>query len=124
VRQRSDSTKNDLKATLSELSTTSTSFSNDLKDVLQRSEAEMKNLAEVLEAAERIGKYEAVLPLLKLNENAGVGETEALVSMWNISNIFIQWFAKQKMTSTRSEILDLLKRTLVSISQEIQTIGG
>ncbi len=84
----------------------------------------MKNLSEVLEAAERIGKYEAILPLLKLNENAGVGETEALVAMWNMSNIFIQWFAKQNMTSTRSEILELLKKTLVSLSQEIQTIGS
>ena len=51
-------------------------------------------------------------------------ETEALVAMWNISNIFIQWFEKQTSTSTRGEILEQLKKTLSSLNQEIQTVGN
>ena len=124
MRQASDSTKNDLKSTLSDLTSAAGAFTGDLTAVLKKAEEETRKQQELIDTAERIGKYEAVLPLLKLNTNQQVTETEALVAMWNISNIFIQWFEKQSATSTRGEILEQLKKTLTSLNQEIQTVGN
>ena len=124
MRQASDSTKNDLKAKLSDLTSAAGAFTGDLTAVLKKAEEETRKQQELLDTAERIGRYEAVLPLLKLNTSQQVTETEALVAMWNISNIFIQWFEKQTSTSTRGEILEQLKKTLSSLNQEIQTVGN
>jgi uncharacterized coiled-coil DUF342 family protein len=123
MKKTSDFAKNDLVETVSGLKTTAAGFSGDLTSILQKAQEDMKKQAELLETAERIGKYEAVLPLLKLNDNGNVSETEALVTMWNVSNIFIQWFEKQANTTTRAEILAQLKKTLASLNQEIQTVG-
>ena len=119
-----DSSKVDLKAAVSEASGAVSEFSNNLKSVLQNAEAELKNLSVVVEAAEKIGKYEAIMPFLKLNDNGQVSETEALFALWNMSNIFMQWFEKQNNVSSRFETVELLKKMLASLNQEIQTVRG
>lgn len=123
MKQSSSTAKKELNGTLSELNATATGFTSDLRTVFRQAEPEMKNMAEVLKSAERIGKYEAILPILKLKENGKVDETEALVAMWSISNIFIDWLDKSSAPA-RKEILEPLKRTLAAINQEILTVRG
>ncbi|MDG6922650.1 MAG: hypothetical protein JRN67_05075, partial [Nitrososphaerota archaeon] len=124
VKQVSDLAKTDLKAALSELSSEATTFQSNMTNILQKAGEETKKHSELLETAERIGRYEAVLPVLKLSEDGDVSETEALVAMWNVSNTFAQWLRKQKITPTRIDILELLGKTTASLNQEIQTVGA
>lgn len=121
MKKSSDLTKNDFNATLSDLKNAAASFSGDLNDVIKKAQEETKKQSELLETAEKIGKYEALLPLLKLNEDGNVSETEALVAMWNLTNIFIQWYEKKP---THVETATLMKRMLSSLNMEIQTVGA
>ncbi len=124
VKQASESTKNDLKATLSDLKNATTGFSGELTGVIQKAQEEAKKQSDLLETAERIGRYEAVLPLLKLSDNVPVTETEALLAMSNVTNTFVQWFRKQSATPARRETMELLRRTQASLNQAVETVGS
>ena len=117
-----DSAKTDLKTTVSEAGNSVSEFSTNLKSTLKDAGEELKSLSVVVESAEKIGKYEAIMPFLKLNDNGQVSETEALFALWNMSNVFIQWFEKQNIVSSRVETVGLLKKMLSSLNQEMQTV--
>lgn len=123
IKQFSESTKVEIEATLLSLKLAAQSFTSDMSDVLKRASEETKRQSSLIETAERIGKYESVVPLLKLVETGEVTESEALVSMWSLTNIFMRWLGKQTSTASRDEMTELLKRISSSLDREIQTVG-
>jgi hypothetical protein len=117
--------KESLEATLIQLKSTASLFSNELKDSLKDVEPQLRNISQAIEAARQIGRYEAMLPLLKLTDSAladKVTETEALVSTWNVLNSFSAWL-KKKYSEEEVEIADPLKVLIDALDGEIQSIG-
>lgn len=123
IKQLSESTKAEIEAALSSLKLATESFTSEMNVVLQRANEETKRQSSLIETAERIGKYESVVPLLKLVETGDVTESEALVSMWTLTNIFTRWLGKQTASGSREEMTSLLKRISASLDKEIQTVG-
>jgi hypothetical protein len=120
----SDTALTDLKTTISELKTSTDSFSKDLKDTLAQASPDIKNVGIALEAGEKIGKYRNIMPLLQLIDGTGTqDESEALIAMWNLSSRFNAWIENQ-YAGEKKEISEPLMRLLESINNEIQRVGG
>lgn len=123
IKQFSESTKSEIETTLASLKQAAQSFTSEMNDVLQRASEESKKQSSLIETAEKIGKYESVLPLLKMVETGEVNESEALVSMWSLTNVFQKWLAKQTGSTSREEMTELLKKVTSSLDKEIQSVG-
>ncbi len=120
-----ENAKESLEASLMQLKSSASLFSNELKDSLKDVEPQLRNISQAIEAARQIGRYEAMLPLLKLTDSAladKVTETEALVSTWNVLNSFSSWL-KKKYPGEEVEIEDPLKVLIDALDGEIQSIG-
>lgn len=118
--------KTDLGAMLGDLSKSASDVSTELKGALRELEPQLKNVSQAIEAARLIGKYEAVLPILKLADTSQpysrMNETEAMIAMWNLSNIFNAWLGNHS-TGGKKEIRELLRDVIEAIDSEIQRVG-
>ncbi len=124
IKQASDAALSDVKSTVTELRTTTTDFSRELKECLSESRTEIKNVGLSLEAGENIGKYRNILPLLQLIDGSGnQDESEALIAMWNLSSRFNAWLENQ-YPGEKKQMSEPLTRLLESINNEIQRVGG
>lgn len=120
-----ENAKESIEATLTQLKSSASIFSRELTNSLKDVEPQLKNISQAIEAARQIGRYEAMLPLLKLTDSAladKVTETEALVSTWNVLNSFNAWL-KRKYPEEEVEIADPLKVLIDALDGEIQSIG-
>jgi hypothetical protein len=121
----SENAKESLEATLMQVKSAASVFSSELTNSLKEVEPQLQNISQAIEAARQIGRYEAMLPLLKLTDSAladKVSETEALVSTWNVLNSFNAWL-KRKYPDEEVEIADPLKVLIEALDGEIQSAG-
>ncbi|MDH2902267.1 MAG: hypothetical protein PXY39_14990 [archaeon] len=123
--QVTEKAKEDLAATLEQVRSSATLFSNELKEAFKDVGPQLKNVAQAVEAARAIGKYEAILPLFKLTEgsqSSKITETEALVAMWNITNAFNSWL-KGHYPNEELEISEPLEKMVQALDGEIHGLG-
>ena len=124
LKQASETALSDMRSTVTELKSNADEFSKGLKDSLSEASPEIRNVAQALEAGEKIGKYRNILPLLQLIDGSGTkDESEALIAMWNLSSRFNAWLENQYPGEKR-DISEPLLRLLESINNEIQRVGG
>lgn len=123
--QVTEKAKEDLEATLEQVRTSAMLFSNELKESFKDVGPQLKNVAQAVEAARAIGKYEAILPLFKLTEGSQstkITETEALVAMWNVTNAFNSWL-KGHYPNEELEISEPLEKMVQALDGEIHGLG-
>ncbi|MDH2901046.1 MAG: hypothetical protein PXY39_08740, partial [archaeon] len=123
--QVTEKAKEDLAATLEQVRSSATLFSNELKESFKDIGPQLKNVAQAVEAARAIGKYEAILPLFKLTEgsqSSKITETEALVAMWNVTNAFNSWL-KGHYPNEELEISEPLEKMVQALDGEIHGLG-
>ncbi|HZW57714.1 MAG TPA: hypothetical protein VFF30_15605 [Nitrososphaerales archaeon] len=121
-----DESKAELMRAVSEASNSVSSFSTELKKTIKDSEDELKVVSQTLEAGEKIGKYEAILPLLEImsGDSNSVQEAEALIAMWNVSSRFNMWLSSRYGDQKKKEIAEPLSNLVKAMSDEIQRVDG
>ena len=120
-----ENAKKELETTLSQIQSSASLLSNEVRESLKEFVPQMKNVSEAIEAARAIGKYEAILPLFKLTESSQsnkITETEALVALWNVANAFNSWI-KGHYPGQELEISEPLEKMLEVLDEEIKGLG-
>ena len=123
IKKAVEESKEELKATFTQLNSSAGDFSLQLKKVVDEAVPQIKTVTMALEAGERLGKYRNILPLLELLDEKNVSEADALIAMWNVSNRFSLWVADHYRSSTKTAISDPLSKLVTSIDEEIQKIN-
>ncbi|MDG6994325.1 MAG: hypothetical protein JRN52_00260 [Nitrososphaerota archaeon] len=118
-----EDSKESMKATVSQLSSSVADFSTHLKNTLDEATPQIKNVSAALEAGERLGKYRNIMPLLELLDEKKVSETEALIAMWNVASHFSTWVTEHYRSSPKTEISEPLSKLVSSINDEIQRVN-
>ena len=125
VKLSTENAREDFETTLSELRASASLFTNELKESFKDVGPQLKNVAQAVEAARSIGKYEAILPLFKLAESSQsnkITETEALVALWNVTNAFNSWI-KSHYPNEELEISEPLEKMVQALDGEIHGLG-
>ena len=123
IKKTVEESREDLKKTVSQLNTSVEDFTVQVKKAIDEASPQIKNFSAALEAGEKLGKYKNILPLLELLDEKNVGETEALIAMWNVSNRFSAWVAEHYRNSPKAEISGSLSKLIESINEELQKIN-
>jgi hypothetical protein len=118
-----EDSKENMKTTVSQLSSSVADFSAQLKNTLDEAAPQIKSVSAALEAGERLGKYRNIMPLLELLDEKNVSETEALIAMWNVASHFSTWVAEHYRSSPKTQISEPLSKLVSSINDEIQRVN-